>query len=672
MTTPHNLLANLDNLNAAQLRRQLSTLLTQQKLGLYWESSAIERDAALNANIVLPRLVEENSHGLEQLAAPGSPNLIIEGDNFDSLRLLKSTHAGKIRVIYIDPPYNTGNKDWVYNDRYVGQNDRWRHSQWLEFLHSRLTLAKDLLTQDGVIMVSINDENRARLELLMDEVFPNRRIGSFVWRVRSGGNDTKGALLSDNHEHVLVYGNAGFEFKGEGRDETAYENSDNDPRGEWSSGDLNKAHSAKQRPEAYYSIHNAETDTWYACDPDSVWRFSSTTRPLKKKLQSDPIETILAEKRILWPGNDKTVTYASTDEILKAIKQGTAPKQLKIYAELKQLAKAAESDNKVARLLTYIEPLESWVGRKIGYGKPRYKRFRSQLLRDVTPLSSWLHAAAQSLTEDDEDDDVVSLTVGATGEGTSQVKALLGNKDFPYPKPLSLLLGLLTQAARPNDTILDFFAGTGTTAHAVLALNAMDGGNRKFILCSSTEATDKEPDKNVCRDVCANRIRKVIESDAALSNNSFAYLQLDKIAPGDAPFESDCAHAFQLLTLRLGKVARPVPKADKTSKGIKILLQSSADGSLTVMVHHLTPATLDALATLPLSPNNPRLGHLRVYSSRPDTVREHLTRVWEGTDKTVESLSLQKALLHGQIAPRRKARVNVAKAAEIATNNIAT
>jgi hypothetical protein len=90
------------------------------------------------------------------------------------------------------------------------------------------------------------------------------------------------------------------------------------------------------------------------------------------------------------------------------------------------------------------------------------------------------------------------------------------------------------------------------------------------------------------------------------------------------------------------------------------------------MVHHLTPATLDALATLPLSPNNPRLGHLRVYSSRPDTVREHLTRVWEGTDKTVESLSLQKALLHGQIAPRRKARVNVAKAAEIATNNIAT
>lgn len=168
----------LDTLNAAQLRRLLTEHLTEKKLGLYWESNAIERDAALNSHIVLPRLVAEKgySHRLENVAVTGTPNLIIEGDNFDSLRLLKSTHAGKIRVIYIDPPYNTGNKDWVYNDHYVGANDRWRHSQWLEFLYRRLLLAKDLLTQDGVIMVSINDENRARLELLMDEVFPMRRL----------------------------------------------------------------------------------------------------------------------------------------------------------------------------------------------------------------------------------------------------------------------------------------------------------------------------------------------------------------------------------------------------------------------------------------------------------------------------------------------------------------
>lgn len=160
-TRASNPLAHLDSLNEQQLRRLLVEHLTKQKLGLYWEANAIERDAALNANLVLPRLVEEWSYspsvrgervepqaavhpstnsGRTALAAEQFThrNLIIEGDNFDSLRLLRATHAGKIRVIYIDPPYNTGNKDWVYNDHYVGANDRWRHSQWLEFLYRRL------------------------------------------------------------------------------------------------------------------------------------------------------------------------------------------------------------------------------------------------------------------------------------------------------------------------------------------------------------------------------------------------------------------------------------------------------------------------------------------------------------------------------------------------------
>ncbi|WP_106077998.1 DNA methyltransferase [Chromobacterium amazonense] len=144
MSNPHaSLLAQLDTLTPEQLRRLLVDQLTKKKLGLNWETNLIERDAALNANIVLPRLVAEYSHALD---APNShQNLIIEGDNFDALRLLGATHRGKIRVIYIDPPYNTGNKDWVYNDHYVGANDRYRHSQWLEFLYRRLTLARDLL-----------------------------------------------------------------------------------------------------------------------------------------------------------------------------------------------------------------------------------------------------------------------------------------------------------------------------------------------------------------------------------------------------------------------------------------------------------------------------------------------------------------------------------------------
>jgi adenine-specific DNA-methyltransferase len=188
--------------------------------------------------------------------------------------------------------------------------------------------------------------------------------------------------------------------------------------------------------------------------------------------------------------------------------------------------------------------------------------------------------------------------------------------------------------------VLDFFAGSGTTGHAVLALNALDGGNRKFILCSSTEATAKEPTKNLCRDVCAARISKVIESDAALSGNSCAYLQLDKIAPGDAPFDSSSAQAFQLLTLRLGQVARPVPAIDR---GVKVLVQNTGDGALTVLCHKLTRATLDALAALPGR-------QLRVYSTRPATVREH----FQTLGREVESLSLARALLHGQHGGRAR------------------
>ena len=654
MNHPQDLLQSLEHLNAAQLRRLLTDQLTRQKLGLYWESSAIERDAALNANIVLPRLVEDCSHNLKDVTAAGTPNLIIEGDNFDSLRLLKSTHAGKIRVIYIDPPYNTGNKDWVYNDRYVGANDRWRHSQWLEFLYRRLLLGKDLLSQDGVILVSINDENRARLELLMDEVFPGRKLGSLVWRTRQGSNDAKGSFLSEDHEHILAYGNGGFSFKGFEKSYEMYGNTDNDPRGDWRSSDLTKAHDHKQRPNTFYPIRDPKTEIHYPANPDAVWRYSSRER-LKEgqKLETKTMEEFIELGQILFPKEQRVEIWNTMVELLNAIDTGQVPKS-----------------GKSPMLRRDLPDLQYWIGKQVGFGRPAFKRYKADLRNDTQPLSSWIVPKAEEKEYEAEN----SFVSGTNQEGSRDVAALFGDKAFNYAKPLSLIQGLLSQATRPNDTVLDFFAGSGTTGHAVLALNALDGGNRKFILCSSTEATEKEPAKNLCRDVCAERIKRVIESDAAVSQtpvkNSFAYLQLDKIAPGDAPFESDCAHAFQLLTLRLGKVARLVPTADQ---GIKILLQSAVEGSLTVLVHRLTAAALDALAALHLS-TNANYGHLRVYSTRPDTVRNFLQQAWEGTEKTFESLALQKAMLHGQIAPRArlKSRCAAVQASELTTDLIAS
>ena len=658
-------LKNLDNLSAAQLRRLLTEHLTKQKLGLYWESDAIDRDRSLNAQVVLPRLVPDYSHGLQpegsaayaSMAANGSPNLIIEGDNYDSLRLLRSTHAGKVRVIYIDPPYNTGNKDWVYNDRFVGANDRWRHSQWLEFLYRRLVLAKDLLTQDGVIVVSINDENRARLELLMDEVFPGRRVGSLVWRTKDTGNDLS-QRFSHVHEHVLVYSNAGFKFNGRATNRSKFRNSDNDPRGDWSPQPLTANKTLLERKNTYYPIQNTETGYWYPCDPDRVWAYASE-KEIRQRfgddepaiqsaldgLRSDTIEGLVAQKLIYFPPckPEDVMHYDTRAALSAAIAAGKGPMLPK---------------KKTPLLREDLPDIDFWVGKPIATGRPSRKELWSAKpeAERLAPLSSWIAGQNETVAslEDENGDEPEVLRSARGGVATEEIKNLLGSKAFPYPKPLSLIQGLIGQASRPGDTVLDFFAGSGTTGHAVLALNALepDAAPRKFILCSSTEATDKEPAKNLCRDVCAARISKVIASDAALAHNSFAYIQLDKIAPGDAPFESDCAHAFQLLTMRLGKVARPVPVADR---GVKIIVQSAAQGSMTALVHHLTPAALDALVALPLH-SSPRHGHLRVYSSRPDTVRQHLERAWEGTNKTVESLSLNKALMQGQIAPRRRGK----------------
>lgn len=654
---------HLGTLNAAQLRRLLTEHLTQQKLGLYWESSAIERDLALNANVVLPRLNEAYSHGLQDKATTGTANLIIEGDNYDSLRLLKSTHAGKVRVIYIDPPYNTGNRDWVYNDRYVGANDRWRHSQWLEFLYRRLTLAKDLLTQDGVIMVSINDENRARLELLMDEVLPGRRVGSLVWRTKDTGNDLS-QRFSHVHEHVLVYANPGFSFNGRATDRSKFRNTDGDPRGDWSPQPLTKAHTFTERENTYYPVQNPDTGYWYPCDPDSVWRYASekeirqrlgndevAVRAALAGLRSDTMEGLISKKLIYFPPckPDDVMQFDTKAELLQAIQKGKGPMLPK---------------KKTPLLRADLPDLDFWIGKPIATGRPSRKEHWTAKpeAERLAPLSSWIAGVnedVKTVADEDEDEPVV-LRSARGGVATDEVKSILGSKAFPYPKPLSLIQGLLSQATRPGDIVLDFFAGSGTTGHAVLNLNVLEPHKspRSFILCSSTEATDKEPNKNLCRDVCAARMTKVISADPALAQNSFAYLQLDKLAPGDALFESDCAQAFHLLTLRLGKVARPVPHSDAMAKmGIKIIVQSAEQGSMTVLMDRVTRFALDVLAALPLHPDS-RYGHLRVYSSRSETVREHLEHLWEGTSKTVESLSLAQAIKQGQLKPRRKSTVS--------------
>lgn len=602
----------LEHLNAAELRRLLAEHLTSKRLGLNWESNSIARDSALNADLVFPRLKPENSHNLA--ASPAHKNLIIEGDNFDALRLLKSTHRGKIRVIYIDPPYNTGNKDWVYNDRYVGSKDRWRHSQWLEFLYQRLTLARDLLTPDGVIMLSINDENRSRLELLMDDVMPGRRLGSIAWRTRQGSNADQGCFLSVDHEHILVYGNSDFKFNGYAKTYSMYSNTDNDPRGDWRLDNLTLGFSHVERPNLYYPLKNPKTGIFYPASPERVWVYATEERLAEgQRVQAKTMEEFIGLGQIVFPEGQRIEVWETMEDLLSAIDAGDVPKS-----------------GKNPLLRRGLPDLEFWVGKPVGFGRPQFKRYKADLRNQTQPLSSWVVPSF----EDGEYDSEGAFIAGTNQEGARAMTSVFGSRAFNYAKPVSLIKNLLQQATKPSDIVLDFFAGSGTTGQAVLELNADDGGDRSFILCSSTEATAKDPDKNLCRDVCAERLRRAMAgySDVAPLGGSFAYLQMDKIEPADIGFDDVPEHAAQLLSLRH-------QQAGLASKDSELQLIAN-DGQLAIwLCFQVNKQSIETLKTCSAQ-------RIQVYSPRPEALESQLL----ATGREVISYSLEDALLRGQQA----------------------
>jgi adenine-specific DNA-methyltransferase len=599
------LLARLDTLSPQEVKRLLVEELTRKKLGLVWETDLIERDAALNADVVLPVLNQDASL-LDDHSS--SPNLIIEGDNFDSLRLLKSTHRGKIRVIYIDPPYNTGNKDWVYNDHFIKADDRWKHSTWLEFMYQRLTLARDLLTPDGVILISINDENRSRLELLMDEVMPGRRLGSMVWRTRQGSNDTKAGYLSGDHEHILVYANPGFSFHGYEKTYAMYSNPDNDPRGPWRLADITCSKDFKARPNLYYPLIDPSTGIHYPPNPDSTWRYQRST-----------MDQYLSVGQIAFPGESQEVkTWVSLEELLADIESGNVPKS-----------------GRKPLLRTDLPNLEQWIGVPVGFARPQFKRYQEDLKQTHQPLSSWIVPKF----EENEYEAAGSFVSTTNHEGASGVANIFGSRVFNYAKPQTLIQQLLSQATRTDDIVLDFFAGSGTTGHAVMALNAEDGGNRRFILCSSTEANPKEPDKNICRDVCAERIRRVMTGygDTEGLGGSFAYLTLEKVEEANLFYDATPAHAYGLLCLRELGVYRNPPLDEPVWPVV------ADNAALVAVCPTVDEATLSAL-------KQSGYGRAVVYSSRPDSMRHALEDIME-----IETRSLDDVVRFGQGSKRAAA-----------------
>ena len=559
------------------------------KFGLVWERDDIDFDRSFNEDFVALDALPELSCG----KGPWS-NLLIEGDNFDALRYLRMTHAGRVKCICIDPPYNTGNKDFIYNDHFVDKDDLYKHSKWLEFMYRRFLLARDLLTEDGVLLVCINDENRAKLELLLDDAFKGMRLGTFVWRCRQGSNADQGCFLSVDHEHILVYGNAGFQFAGFSKSYEMYSNPDKDPKGDWRTSDLTLGFSYLERPNLFYPLLDPKTDIYYPPNPDRVWVYATETR-LKpgQRVQAKTMEEFTATGQILFPQEQRVEIWHSIEELKKAIESGDVPKTGK---------------NPTLRL--DLPDLEFWVGKKVGFSRPAFKRYKADLRNLNQPVSSWIVPSAEQKKYEAEN----SFVTGTNQEGAKAVAAIFGAKSFNYAKPPSLIKELVHQATGKNDLVMDFFAGSGTTAQAVLELNREDGGNRRFIMVSATEATGDEPEKNICRDVCAERIRRVTDGygNKEGTGGDFAYLRTRRIPHEAVLTEIDHAQIWTAVQLIHLQAFATYDCAQQLQESVHV------DGGL------LYAETLNEVIVsriVELAADSP---HLTIYTWQPGLLRERL------------------------------------------------
>lgn len=523
----------------------------KEEFGLKWDSRKADRnlDQERKQNLVV------FNHDLSNSVGDGtSENLLIEGDNFDALRYLSATHRGKVNCIYIDPPYNTGNRDFIYEDNYQDKNATFRHSKWLSFMNARLLLAKDILATDGVILVSIDDNEYHHLKMLMDQVFAGMYRGTFVWKRRSGANDAKGAFLSSDHEYVLFYAGKGFSFGGSAKNFAGYNQFDDESTDPWKRDNLNCNKTYKERPNTFYPLHDTRANIWYPCNPKGVWRFSSKYR-LKpgQKTRAEPMEVLVERAKVIFPTASITVCFDTLDDLKAGITTGAAPSNLR--SDLYETA--AEND----------AFLSFFVGKMLGFGSPGYKRHLSEVKKSVKPLSTWVIPSSEKGSF--ESDDVEFFSWGFTAEGTKLIQDMLGTKAFSYPKPLSLVKALIEQSTLPGDLVLDFFGGSGTTGHAVMAINAENDSDepRRFIVASSTECTEDDPNKNICRDVTAARLRAAsqgyqfrkktgFESVPRLGGN-FSYMKASVIPLDEIVFELQAEQIWNALQLSFSKSYRP-------------------------------------------------------------------------------------------------------------------
>lgn len=441
-------------------KSSLMALLNEDKTyGLVWEDSPEEVEENLRSHI--PVLHEVTERALTDGGADAPNHILIEGDNLDALTALSYTHEGNIDVIYIDPPYNTGNEDFVYNDKYVNTEDSYRHSKWLSFMSRRLYIAKRLLSDKGVIFISIDDNEQANLKILCDEVFGgNNFVAKFDWRKKTGANDAKDIavitesvlLYTKNHAFTIEQKIWNQDDNSINKDRYKYSDEFVEIRGKFyydtlDRGGLQYSDSLNygiEAPDGGIIFPNGrdhyENDGW-------IWKWGKDK--IKWGLEQKFLEFIKSKKS---KGSQYTIKY-------------------KVYQFV---------DNE-------------------GNLRERSGRAYSNLITE--PINQ---------------------------QGNSEMISIFGGKNpFSNPKPVGLLTYLLKTVSQTT-TVLDFFAGSGTTLHATMQLNAEDGGHRQCILVTNNE-------NGICENVTYERNKRVIQGYTTpkgqavegLGSNNLRYYKID-------------------------------------------------------------------------------------------------------------------------------------------------